>query len=945
MLAAWVSSQIIVNGIVQGVVYGLLAMTLVLVYRTSKVINFAVGNIGIIGSAVLLMLDVTYGIPFWFALIVALVAGTLYAVVIELSIIRRLFSAPRVIVLVATIGVSQLSQAIILGFPDIGDPRANYPSPITADWNIGSARLKGAQLLILIVGPLAALALTWFLTSTLLGRSVRAASSNPDLARLSGVNPKFVSTAVWAISGFVATVSMILLGGLDGSVGSIAAVGPVSLLRALTAAIIARFVSFRVALLAGLVIGVVEQLLRFNFLDKTGLTDVALLLVVLLAVGLQRRDRAVGDAVFSFVPRTLAMPERLRSIWWIRHLDRVGMLAMLLVAALAPIIITQPSRQLLYSTIAALAICALSLTLLTGWAGQLSLGQMAFAGIGALSAAAFTRGLEIDWMIGDRQIVYLQFEPLPFVLSIFLAGFVTAALAGIVGLGALRVRGLLLAASTFALSIATGSYLYRTKILGAGESASVDFRRGDLFGIDLNNQRNYYYLVLATLVVVAALLGRLRRSGIGRVTIAVRDNEVTAAAYTVGPTAAKLRTFALSGAIAGIGGGFLAGATQELSFVNERFLVTGSLTLVAMVVIGGLGSIAGAVVGAFWVVGLPALAPGNDIIPLLTSSLGLLILLLYFPGGLVEVAHRGRSALYRYLENRLPPIEKSTTASTPAVRSRRPMGVESGMVPLQASGICVNFGGVRANDEITLTVGPGEIVGLIGTNGAGKTTLMNAIGGYLPASGRVELFGQDLSALSPAERARRGLGRTFQSASLFPELTVRETVEVALEGRGRTGLIATALFWPRASARARAQRQDAAELIDFLGLGRYGDRPISELSTGTRRIVELAGLLALDAKVLCLDEPTAGIAQREAEAMGPLLVQIRRELGAAMLIIEHDMPLIMGMSDRVYCLEFGRVIAQGLPNEVRNDPKVIASYLGTDERTIQRSGAFDHVES
>ena len=232
----------------------------------------------------------------------------------------------------------------------------------------------------------------------------------------------------------------------------------------------------------------------------------------------------------------------------------------------------------------------------------------------------------------------------------------------------------------------------------------------------------------------------------------------------------------------------------------------------------------------------------------------------------------------------------------------------------------------------------GEIVGLIGTNGAGKSTLMNAIGGFIPSTGSVELLGRDVSDASPAERARLGLGRTFQAATLFPELTVRETVEVALEARGRSSLLATALFSPGASRRERAKRAEAAELIDFLGLGRYADKLVSELSTGTRRIIELAGLLALDARVLCLDEPTAGVAQRETEALGPLLVQIRRELGASMLIIEHDMPLIMSMSDRVYCLELGRVIAQGAPDVVRNDPAVIASYLGTDERTIARSG-------
>ena len=252
---------------------------------------------------------------------------------------------------------------------------------------------------------------------------------------------------------------------------------------------------------------------------------------------------------------------------------------------------------------------------------------------------------------------------------------------------------------------------------------------------------------------------------------------------------------------------------------------------------------------------------------------------------------------------------------------------------------------MRANDRVSIEVRRNEIVGLIGTNGAGKTTLMNAIGGYVPSSGRVELMGEDVSDLAPAMRAREGLGRSFQAAALFPELTVRDTISVALEARSRSGMVETLLFSPRARRIAATQRSEASELIDFLGLGRYADRPISELSTGTRRIVELGGLLAVGPAVLCLDEPTAGIAQREAEAMGPLLINIRKELDAAMLIIEHDMPLIMSMSDRVYCLELGTVIAEGDPKTVRNDPKVIASYLGMDERTIDRSDSKAQPES
>ena len=256
---------------------------------------------------------------------------------------------------------------------------------------------------------------------------------------------------------------------------------------------------------------------------------------------------------------------------------------------------------------------------------------------------------------------------------------------------------------------------------------------------------------------------------------------------------------------------------------------------------------------------------------------------------------------------------------------------------LRTPDLRVRFGGNMAVDGVGITAGAGEIVGLIGTNGAGKTTLLNAIGGYIEAEGSVELLGRDVSDLRAAARARHGLGRTFQAAALFPDLTVRETLEVAAEARHRTSLTATALCLPRGFAAGRTQRALADEVIDYVGLGRYADNFISDLSTGTRRIVELAGLITTQQPVLCLDEPTAGVAQREAEAFGPLIQRIRADLDASVIVIEHDMPLIMRISDRIYCMEAGRVIAEGEPTAVRVDPRVVASYLGTDQRAIERS--------
>jgi ABC-type branched-subunit amino acid transport system ATPase component len=233
----------------------------------------------------------------------------------------------------------------------------------------------------------------------------------------------------------------------------------------------------------------------------------------------------------------------------------------------------------------------------------------------------------------------------------------------------------------------------------------------------------------------------------------------------------------------------------------------------------------------------------------------------------------------------------------------------------------------------------GEVLGLIGANGAGKSTLMNAVGGFVASTGRIEVLGHEVQGQAAHRRAALGLGRTFQDAALFADLSVRETVQTAVESRAHARFATVALGLPRAGRAERAKRAHADEILDFLGMGAYGERFVSELSTGMRRIVELACLLATDAKMLCLDEPTAGIAQREAEAFGPLLLRIRQELDASMLVIEHDMPLVMSISDRITCLEAGRVICTGPPDEVRNDPLVVASYLGTDATAIDRSDA------
>jgi branched-chain amino acid transport system ATP-binding protein len=251
------------------------------------------------------------------------------------------------------------------------------------------------------------------------------------------------------------------------------------------------------------------------------------------------------------------------------------------------------------------------------------------------------------------------------------------------------------------------------------------------------------------------------------------------------------------------------------------------------------------------------------------------------------------------------------------------------------------FGGITAVDAVDLTIEPGRIVGLIGHNGAGKTTLFDLISGFQTADhGRIHLGDLDVTDLPPHRRAVAGLGRSFQEARLFPGLDVRETVVVALDQHlACHDPVAAALALPASVEAEAAAARRADELLDLLGLTGFATTPVGDLSTGTRRIVELACVLAADPAVILLDEPSAGVAQKDTEALGPLLRRVQAATGSAIVVIEHDMALLSSLCDELVALELGGVIARGTPDEVLAHPEVIASYLGTDDTAIQRSGS------
>jgi branched-chain amino acid transport system ATP-binding protein len=257
------------------------------------------------------------------------------------------------------------------------------------------------------------------------------------------------------------------------------------------------------------------------------------------------------------------------------------------------------------------------------------------------------------------------------------------------------------------------------------------------------------------------------------------------------------------------------------------------------------------------------------------------------------------------------------------------------------------FGGLAALTDVSLQAAAGEIVGFIGPNGAGKTTLFDAISGFISIDRGTIILGEgddavDVTRLSAAVRAKLGIGRSFQDGRLFPNLTVAETISMAFERHlDARDPVAAALRLPSVWNTERDVAEEVERLIELLGIADFRDKLVRELSTGSRRIVDLACQLALNPTVMLLDEPSSGIAQREAEALGPLLLRIREQTGATLLVIEHDVPLLLGIADRLVALDLGIVVADGRPDDVVNDPVVVQSYLGTDSTAISRSGSRD----
>jgi ABC-type branched-subunit amino acid transport system ATPase component/ABC-type branched-subunit amino acid transport system permease subunit len=920
-----VPGGVLVLGGVTGLTYGLLAVGLVLVYRANRIVNFAHGEIGAFAAAILAVAVNRWHSPYWVAFAGAVALGALIGAGSELVVVRRLRSTPPVMSVVATLGLAQLLAIGALVVNPSATATKLFPSPpFLPEFDVGALRLTRAYMAVVILGPLLVAGLAWFLARTRTGMSMRAAAANPDAALLAGVSARRMSTLAWAIAGAVAAFTAVLVLPTRGF-ASVQFLGPGLLLRALTAAVIARMERLPVALAAGVGVGVVEQVVLWNE-PQGGVADALLFGVILVALLAQRRlggrtePRGSWVAVQSWPP----LPARLRTVWTIRNLGWLVAGVATVAGLLVPVVATN-ATSITTAIVLAFALVGLSVGVVTGLSGQLSLGQFALAGVGAAAGSA------VAGSAGH-------------LVGLLAAGLAAAAVSIVIGLPALRVHGLLLAVTTLAFALVAQSWLLQqTWMLGDGESPG----RPSIFGTQLDTGRKYVVFALVIFLAGLWLVRNIWVSGVGRRLRAVRDHERAAQAFTVPATRVKLEAFALAGFIAGVGGAVYGFALAQID--AAAFPVGVSFDAAAMAVIGGLGLLAGPAIGAFYIAGLPGYLP-LDNAGLAATALGWLLLVLYVPGGLGQLVRPLRdrviAALARAAGQEPPtarePERAQEESADPALagdltlsRSLPAPSIAPGDVVLSVSGLSKHFGGVTAVDGVSLDVRAGEILGLIGPNGAGKTTLFELIGGFTkPDAGTVVYAGTDVSRMGPEARARLGLVRSFQEASLFPTMTVHEVVQVALERVQPTRLLPALVGLERGGAKAAR----ADELVELMGLVPFRDAPVVELSTGTRRITELACLVALEPVVLLLDEPTAGIAQRETEALGDVLVRIKDLLGLTLIVVEHDIPLVMRLSDRVIAMESGRIIADGPPDRVRSDPLVIASYLGDDVAAVERSG-------
>ena len=547
-------------------------------------------------------------------------------------------------------------------------------------------------------------------------------------------------------------------------------------------------------------------------------------------------------------------------------------------------------------TIATYSILGLGLNIVVGYAGLLDLGYAAFFAIGAYATALL-----------ETLLHFTFWETLPFSLAF-------AGASGIViGYPTLRLRSDYLAIVTLGFGEITRIVATNLDITG-GPNGIYGISPPSLFGYEISSPRAVYELGIAFLVLVLVFAIRLGQSRLGRAWTSIREDEAAAEAVGVPTLQVKMLAYVMGALIGGFAGSLFAARFGTIDPTGFTYLQ--SVTILIVVVLGGRGSIPGVILGAVIVAGLPELLRFLNLWRIFAFAIGLVILMLLRPQGLWPAP----------LRRVAPPREGAGRAGAFA-----PRAITGDETLLDVRNMQRRFGGVLAVGGISFTVRNGEILSLIGPNGAGKTTVFNCLTGVIrPTGGQVLWRGTSLAGGAPHRIVHAGIARTFQGIRLFANMTAFENVLTGMDHRLRTLLVAELLAVPSARAEAADHAAEGLHWLSFVGLGARAGERAADLPYGDQRRLEIARALASNPQLLLLDEPAAGMNPTEKHALMELIRSIR-DLGVTVLLIEHDMMLVMGVSDRIIVMDHGVIIAEGTPSEIQADPHVIDAYLGTAE--------------